>query len=156
MRLYTAGECVTPGEPPLLKLSLLEIGAAQISNEPQPTGLATCCPDMVNAPGVSPLPLLHHIFLLLLFCFSVWKFACGQYLLLSVVLCQSPSAFVLLLQIRLGSCEVPLTGHCPRRVPPALCLSHYRTCEPLQLLLARQLGLLRSFFAFICTNPSFS
>lgn len=95
-------------------------------------------------------------FLLLLFCFSVWKFAFGQYLLLSVVLCQSLSAFVLLLQIRLGSCEVPLTGHCPWRVPPALCLSHYRTCEPLQLLLARQLGLLRSFFAFICTNPSFS
>lgn len=95
-------------------------------------------------------------FLSLLFCFSVWKFAFGQCLLPSVVLCQSPSAFVLLRQVRLGSYEVPLTGHWPWRVPPALCLSHYRTCEPLQLLLAQQLGLLHSFFTFICTNLSFS
>lgn len=95
-------------------------------------------------------------FLLLLFCFSVWKFAFGQCLLPSVVLCQSPSAFVLLPQIRLGSYEVPLTGHWPRRMRPALCPSHYRMCEPLQLLLAQQLGLLHSFFTFICTNTSFS
>lgn len=107
-------------------------------------GLATCCPDMVDALLVfHPLPLLHHFFCL--FCFSLWKFAFDQCLLLSVVSCQSPSAFVLLQQIRLGSYEVPLTGHWPQRMPPALCLSHYRTCKPLQLLLAQQLGLLHVF-----------
>lgn len=146
-----------PEEPPLFKLSLLEIGAAQISTyamnlSQRAWPLAVLTWWMLRV--FHPLPLLRHIFFL--FCFSVWKFAFGRCLLLSVVLYQSPSAFVLLQQIRLGSYEVPLTGHWPWHMPPALCLSHYRTCKPLQLLLAQQLGILHCFFTFLCTNLSFS
>lgn len=150
IKLYTAGECVTPGEPPLFKLSAGNRSCPNqpICNEPQPTGLATCCPDVVDAPGVSsptsPSPLFFvSLFLSVEVCF--WS------VLISILIsCQSPSAFVVLQQIRLGSYEVPLTGHWPQHVPPALCLSHYRMCEPLQLLLAQQ----HCFFTFTCTNSS--
>lgn len=70
MRLYIAGEHVTPGEPPLLKLSLLKIGAAQISTyamslsqQARPLAVLTWWMLWV----FHPLPLLHHFFDL--FCF---------------------------------------------------------------------------------------
>lgn len=152
IKLYTAGECVTPGEPPLFKLSLLEIGAAQISPyamnlSQRAWPLAVLMWWMLRV--FHPLPLLHHFFFFVSLFLSVE--VCFWSVLISILIsCQSPSAFVVLQQIRLGSYEVPLTGHWPQRVPPALCLSHYRMCEPLQLLLAQQ----HCFFTFICTNSS--
>lgn len=153
MRLYTAGECVTPGEPPLFELSLLETGAAQISMyamnlSQRAWPLAVLSWWMLGV--FHPLPLLHHfcfvLFLSVEVCFwSVLFTVCGLV----------PKSFHLysfaaykarLLQ---SASDGPLA-----LAPPALCLSHYRTCEPLQLLLAQQLGLLHCSFTFICTNLS--
>lgn len=161
MRLYTAGERVVPGEPPLNcpPLVIQGVDGAQIG---------TCATNLTQ--WAWPLailarwmlsvlrypPLFHHFFLVLLLSVEVCT---GQCLLLSVVLHRSPSAFALSLQIRLGSYKMLPMGHWLWRVPPALCLSHHRThvsyhgCGWPASQGNEDWALASSgFFAFICTN----
>lgn len=83
MKLYTAGECVMPEEPPLFKLSLLEIGAAQTSTyamnlSQRAWPLAVLTWWMLRV--FHPLPLLRHIFF-------GFVSQCGSLLLVGVYYC---------------------------------------------------------------------